>query len=112
MMKWYLRDLSRKQRTAIQARGKSGKPAANCAIYGYMKDPSDKYRWLIDQEAAAVVRRIFQLTIVDRGLYETTAMLCEEKVETPTIYFTRQGRGCAEKQRGHPPSGRLYYFRI
>lgn len=48
MMKWYLRDLSRKQRTAIRVRGEFGKPAANCAVYGYMKDPSDKYRWLID----------------------------------------------------------------
>ena len=48
MMKWYLRDLSRKQRTAIRVRGEFGKPAANCAVFGYMKDPSDKYRWLID----------------------------------------------------------------
>ena len=63
MSEWYLRDLSRKQRTAIRVKGESGKPTTNCAIYGYRKDPDNKYHWLIDEEAAAVVRRIFQLTI-------------------------------------------------
>ena len=63
MNEWYLRDLSRKQKTAIRVKGESGKPTTNCAIYGYKKDPENKYHWLIDEEAAAVVRRIFQLTI-------------------------------------------------
>ena len=63
MNEWYLRDLSRKQKTAIRVKGESGKPTTNCAIYGYRKDPENKYHWLIDEEAAAVVRRIFRLTI-------------------------------------------------
>ena len=63
MNEWYLRDLSRKQKTAIRVKGESGKPTTNCAIYGYKKDPENKYHWLIDEEAAAVVRRIFRLTI-------------------------------------------------
>ena len=42
----------------------------NCAIYGYKKDPENKYHWLIDEEAAAVVRRIFQLTIEGKGPYD------------------------------------------
>ena len=46
MSKWYLRDLSRKQRTAIRVESESGKPTTNCAIYGYRKDPNDKYHWL------------------------------------------------------------------
>ena len=62
MNEWYLRDLSRKQKTAIRVKGESGKPTTNCAIYGYKKDPENKYHWLIDEEAAAVVRRIFRLT--------------------------------------------------
>ena len=93
MSEWYLRDLSRKQRTAIRVKGESGKPTTNCAIYGYKKDPNDKYHWLIDEEAAVVVRRIFQLTIEGHGPYEIATMLCEEKIETPAVYFARQGRG-------------------
>ncbi|NBI66273.1 DUF4368 domain-containing protein [Pseudoflavonifractor sp. 60] len=102
MSEWYLRDLSRKQRTAIRVKGESGKPTTNCAIYGYKKDPNDKYHWLIDEEAAAVVRRIFQLTIEGRGPYEIATMLCEEKIETPATYFARQGRGVWKSREDIP----------
>ena len=102
MSEWYLRDLSRKQRTAIRVKGESGKPTTNCAIYGYRKDPNDKYHWLIDEEAAAVVRRIFQLTIEGHGPYEIATMLCEAKVETPAAYFARQGRGVWKSREDIP----------
>ena len=102
MSEWYLRDLSRKQRTAIRVKGESGKPTTNCAIYGYRKDPNDKYHWLIDEEAAAVVRRIFQLTIEGHGPYEIATMLCEEKIETPAAYFARQGRGVWKSREDIP----------
>ena len=102
MSEWYLRDLSRKQRTAIRVKGESGKPTTNCAIYGYKKDPNDKYHWLVDEEAAAVVRRIFQLTIEGHGPYEIATMLCEEKVETPATYFARQGRGVWKSREDIP----------
>ena len=102
MSEWYLRDLSRKQRTAIRVKGESGKPTTNCAIYGYRKDPNDKYHWLIDEEAAAVVRRIFQLTIEGHGPYEIATMLCEEKIETPATYFARQGRGVWKSKEDIP----------
>ncbi len=102
MSEWYLRDLSRKQRTAIRVKGESGKPTTNCAIYGYRKDPNDKYHWLIDEEAAAVVRRIFQLTIEGHGPYEIATMLCEEKIETPAVYFARQGRGVWKSREDIP----------
>ena len=102
MSEWYLRDLSRKQRTAIRVKGESGKPTTNCAIYGYRKDPNDKYHWLIDEEAAAVVQRIFQLTIEGHGPYEIATMLCEEKVETPAAYFARQGRGVWKSREDIP----------
>ena len=88
-----LRDLSRKQRTAIRVKGESGKPTTNCAIYGYRKDPENKYHWLIDEEAAAVVRRIFRLTIEGKGPYDIARILFEDKVETPAVYFGKQGKG-------------------
>lgn len=71
MNEWYLRDLSRKQKTAIRVKGESGKPTTNCAIYGYKKDPENKYHWLIDEETAAVVRRIFRLTIEGKGIWKS-----------------------------------------
>ena len=93
MNEWYLRDLSRKQRTAIRVKGESGKPTTNCAIYGYKKDPNDKNKWLIDEEAAAVVRRIFRLTIEGKGPYDIARILFEDKIETPAVYFGKRGMG-------------------
>lgn len=93
MNEWYLRDLSRKQKTAIRVKGESGKPTTNCAIYGYKKDPNDKHKWLVDEEAAAVVRRIFRLTIEGKGSYDIARILFEDKVETPAVYFGKQGIG-------------------
>ena len=93
MNEWYLRDLSRKQKTAIRVKGESGKPTTNCAIYGYRKDPENKYHWLIDEETAAVVRRIFRLTIEGKGPYDIARILFEDKVETPAVYFGKQGKG-------------------
>ncbi len=93
MSEWYLRDLSRKQRTAIRAKGESGKPTTNQAIYGYKKDPNDKYHWLIDEEAAAVVRRIYQLAVEGHGLSDIANILYRDKVESPAAYLAKQRRG-------------------
>ncbi len=93
MSEWCLRDLSRKQRTAIRIKGESGKPTTNQAIYGYKKDPNDKYHWLVDEEAAAVVRRIYQLAIEGHGLSDIANILYRDKVESPAAYLARQGRG-------------------
>ena len=93
MSEWYLRDLSRKQRTAIRVKGESGKPTTNQAIYGYKKDPNDKYHWLVDEEAAAVVRRIYQLAVEGHGLNDIANILCRDKVESPAAYLAKQGRG-------------------
>ena len=93
MSEWYLRDLSRKQRTAIRVKGESGKPTTNCAIYGYKKDPNDKYHWLVDEEAAAVVRRIYQLAIEGHGLSDIANILYRDQVESPAAYLARHGRG-------------------
>ena len=90
---WYLRDCSRKQMAAYQARGRAGKPTTSEAIYGYVKDPEDKHHWLVDEEAAAVVRRIFQLSVNGHGPYEIARILQQEKVERPSCYLARHGRG-------------------
>ena len=63
MNEWYLRDQSKKVAAAYRVKGKAGKPTSNSAIYGYKKDPEDKDHWLVDEEAAAVVRRIFRLAV-------------------------------------------------
>lgn len=102
MNEWYLRDLSRKQRTAIRVKGESGKPTTNCAIYGYKKMPGDKYSWYIDEEAAAVVRRIFRLTIEGNGPYDIARILYDDKVETPAVYAAKQGRGVWKSKEEFP----------
>ena len=93
MNEWYLRDCSRKQCAAYQARGKAGKPTTNHAIYGYKKDPEDKHHRLIDEEAAAVVKRIFQLTVNGYGPQEIANILRDDKVERPSVYMAKRGQG-------------------
>ena len=90
---WYLRDQSRKVATAYKMKGNAGKPVTNNAIYGYKKDPEDKDHWLVDDEAAAVVRRIFRLAVEGHGPYDISRMLTEEKVQCPAYYFAVRGIG-------------------
>ena len=64
----------------------------NCAIYGYKKDPENKYHWLIDEEAAAVVRRIFQLTIEGKGPYDIARTVWRPTITAwPSSHFTMAG---------------------
>ena len=98
MNEWYLRDCSRKIRAVLQAKGKEGKPLTNNPPYGYMKDAEDKNRWIIDEEAAAVVRRIFAMTVEGIGPYRIAKILSDEKVEKPSYYQAVRGRGCYKNQ--------------
>ena len=93
MNEWYLRDLSRKQQAAFRTKGESGKPLTNIAIYGYKKDSNDKNHWLIDEEAAEVVRQIYRLTIEGKTPFEITSILYNERIETPAAYHARHGTG-------------------
>ena len=93
MSEWYLRDCSRKQKAAYQVRGKAGIPTSHTAIYGYRKDPADKHRRIIDEEAAAVVRRIFQLSIEGHGAYEIARILRDERVDCPSYHMGRYQTG-------------------
>ena len=105
MNEWYLRDCSRKQCAAYQARGKAGKPTTNHAIYGYTKDPADKHHWLIDEEAAAVVKRIFQLSMNGKGTSEIAAILRDERIERPSYYMGVRGQGT--RQNDNDPNHRF-----
>ena len=93
MNEWYLRDQSRKLTAAYQVKGNSGKPISNIPPYGFIKDPDDKDHWLVDEEAAAVVRRIYRLAVEGHGPYEISRMLTAEKVECPGYYMAVRGRG-------------------
>jgi len=94
MNEWYLRDCSRKQCAAYQIRGKSGKPTTTHAIYGYQKDPEDKFHWLIDEEAAAVVRRIYHLCVEGYGSQQIANILKKDRVERPSYYQALRHQGC------------------
>ena len=82
----YLRDQSKKMRTFFRQRGNSGKPTNTLCVYGYRKDPADKNHWLVDDEAAAIVRRIYRLAIDCHGPYKIARILEMEKVECPAYY--------------------------
>ena len=88
---FYLRDCSKKTRAAFQAKGNSGKPTTTVPIYGYRKDPEDKDHWLIDEEAAAVVRRIFRLSIEGYGITQIAQILMRDKVERPSFHMAKYG---------------------
>lgn len=93
MNEWYLRDCSRKITASFRTKGMSGKPLSVHPIYGYRKDPEDKYHWLIDEEAAAIVRRIFKLCIEGHGPYAIANILRNEQIERPSVYLARRGQG-------------------
>ena len=91
MNDFYLRDCSRKLSQAYQVKGKAGKPTTNFPIYGYKRDPSDKNKRVIDDEAAAVVRRIFHLAANGYGPDRIATLLRNEKVEAPSYYLNKHG---------------------
>ena len=90
MNDWYLRDMSRKIRSAAQQKGKSGKPLATHPCFGYVKDPKDKDRWLVDPEAADTVRRIFELAASGMSQLKICRTLVQEKCVTPGYYRAKR----------------------
>jgi DNA invertase Pin-like site-specific DNA recombinase len=87
MSEWYARDTSRKVKTVLHAKGRSGKHLTNAAVYGYKKSPDDKNIWLVDGEAAAVVRRVFEMTIDGKGPYQIARTFTDEKILRPSAYI-------------------------
>jgi hypothetical protein len=92
MSEWYARDTSRKIKAAFKTKGRSGKPITGKPPYGYIKDPKDKYKWLVDEEAAVVIRRIFDLTVDGKCLDEICRILHSDKVERPSYYSAKRGQ--------------------
>ena len=94
MNEWYVRDTSRKITTVLKARGMSGKAhTTNRCCYGYKKSAENPNKWVIDEEAAEVVRRIFNMCLNGKGPYQIARELAEDKVERPEYYLGIRGRG-------------------
>ena len=92
MNEFYARDTSRKIRSVFKSKGMSGKHLTGTVIYGYLWDEKREH-WLVDEEAAEVVRRIFSLTMEGYGPYQIATKLSEEKIEMPAVHLARYGEG-------------------
>ena len=86
MNEYYARDTSRKIRSTFQSKGKSGKHLTGTVIYGYLWNEA-RDQWLVDPEAAEVVKRIFAMTIEGYGPYQIASKLKEEKILIPSAYL-------------------------
>ena len=93
MAEWYARDASRKLKSVYQSKGHNGKRTTNNAIYGYLKDPQDKTKWIVDPIAADVVRRIFALSVEGKGPALIARMLEAEGIEIPCVHQGKMGIG-------------------
>ena len=92
MYEFYARDTSRKIKSVFKAKGMSGKHMTGTVIYGYLWDEKREH-WIVDEEAAAVVRRIFAMTLEGYGPYQISSRLSQEKVEIPSVHLARYGEG-------------------
>ena len=88
---WYAKDTSKKVKAVLRAKGMSGKHVSPVPPYGYKKDERDKTKWVIDEEAALVVREIYRLYLEGAGTKEIADILTARGIETPIIYFKRRG---------------------
>ncbi|MCL2034227.1 MAG: recombinase family protein [Oscillospiraceae bacterium] len=100
MAEWYARDTSRKIKAAAHTKGNSGRHMTNAPIYGYKRSPEDKNLWQIDEPAAMVVRRIYQMAMDGMGPYQITRELSAANVERPSYYFA------TNRMVGDKPSAR------
>ena len=98
MSEWYAKDISKKVKTGIKTKGMSGKPIVTEAPYGYVKDPDNKDFWIIDEEAAEVVRLIFRLFIGGKNRNQIAVYLTQEQIPTPTFYMKDRGRGTCKNK--------------
>lgn len=97
MAEFYARDTSKKIRSVLSAKGRSGKPTTNTPPFGFRKDPDDKYKWLVDEPAAAVVRRIFQMAMDGMGPGQIAHILSDDKIERPSYAQGKRGEGTRQK---------------
>ena len=103
MNEWYARDTSKKIKSVFKAKGKSGKHVASTCPYGYLKDENDGNHWIVDEEAAEIVRRIFRQTIEGYGPYQIASMLEQDKVEIPGVHMAKFGQGLHQTSKIKDP---------
>ena len=99
---FYARDTSRKIRAVQKAKGERGVPLTTNVPYGYVKDPENPRRWVVDPVAADVVKRIFSMCMEGRGPKQIANQLKADKVLTPTTYKALQGIKCPNKKPENP----------
>ena len=88
---FFAKDTSRKIRAVQKAKGERGVPLTTNVPFGYRKDPEDRTKWIVDEAAALVVKRIFKLCMEGRGPMQIAKLLQAEKVLNPTSYKRREG---------------------
>lgn len=84
---WYAAQTSKKVRAVWAMKAANGKRTNFNVPYGYVRDPNDQEKWLIDEQAAAVVRKIFALCLAGKGISQIARILEQEKIMTPTAYY-------------------------
>lgn len=95
---WYAKDTSKKIRAVFKAKGESGKPLCTNPPYGYVKDPQDKLHWIIDEDAATVVKEIFHLCMKGLGPTQIATELTKRKIENPAAHGKRNGINVSAQQ--------------
>jgi site-specific DNA recombinase len=98
----YARDISRKRRLSNRVRDNAGEPLG-LPPYGYIKDPDNPKRWIVDKEAAAIVRRVYSMTLDGYGTEQIAAALSSEKILTPMFYWHNKGIKRPGKLSGREP---------
>ncbi len=88
---WYAKDTSKKIRAVKRSKGMAGEHIGSHPPYGYMKNPENKKEWIIDEEAAEVVREIFRLCVGGYGPTRIAHILTERKILCPTYYALEKG---------------------
>ena len=104
MYEFYARDTSRKIKSVFKAKGMSGKHLTGTVIYGYLWDEKREH-WIVDEEAAAVVRRIFAMTLDGYGPYQIANRLSQEKIEIPSLHLSHYGEGVNQSKTFKDPYG-------
>ena len=100
---WYARDISKKRRISNKIKGNAGEPMGQ-PPYGYVKDPENPKRWIVDEEAARVVRRIYRMTLEGVGTEQIAAKLEEDGILTPRAYWHSKGINRPGKVKDLPPT--------
>ena len=100
---WYARDISKKRRISNKIKGNAGEPMGQ-PPYGYIKDPNDPKHWIVDDEAAQVVRRVYSMTLEGFGTEQIASQLEKDGVLTPRAYWLTKGIKRPGKGKQQPPT--------